>query len=68
MTQRLKILSIALFVINGIYSCSTESEVKKQSSSPLSAKDYIAEGETDDCYVTSAEELKIQFHGCKAHQ
>jgi hypothetical protein len=66
--MKLKIFSFALFAINGIYSCSTESEVKKQSSTPLSAKDYIAEGDKEDCYVTSAEELKIQFHGCKAHQ
>jgi hypothetical protein len=38
-----------------------------QDVSSLSSKDYIAEEETND-YTASAEDLKVQFHGCKAHQ
>jgi hypothetical protein len=41
--------------------------VHDQKVSPLSVKDYIAEGENND-YTASAEDLKVQFHGCKAHQ
>jgi hypothetical protein len=35
--------------------------------SSLSSKDYIAEEETSG-QTASAEDLKMQFHGCKAHQ
>lgn len=53
--------------MNGLQSCSTESEMQDQTISPLSSQDYIAEGETRG-QMASAEELKMQFHGCKAHQ
>lgn len=67
MISRLKTFCFTLFIINGLQSCSTESEVHDQSVSPLSVKDYIAEGENND-HTASAEDLKVQFHGCKAHQ
>jgi hypothetical protein len=38
-----------------------------QAVSSLSVKDYIAEEETP-VHKASAEELTMQFHGCKAHQ
>ena len=68
MIMRLTILCFTLFIINGLQSCSTESEVQDQTVSSLSAKDYIAEEETDGQTTASAEDLKVQFHGCKAHQ
>ncbi len=67
MITRLKIVCFTLFIVNGLQSCSTESERHDQEVSSLSVKDYIAEEETND-YVASAEDLKTQFHGCKAHQ
>ncbi len=67
MISRLKRVCFTLFIINGLQSCSTESEVHDQNVSPLSVKDYIAEGENND-HTASAEDLKVQFHGCKAHQ
>jgi glutamate dehydrogenase/leucine dehydrogenase len=67
MISKLKKVCFTLFIINGLQSCSTESEVHDQNVSPLSVKDYIAEGENTD-YTASAEDLKVQFHGCKAHQ
>ena len=56
-----------LFIVNGLQSCSTESEVHDRAVSSLSSKDYIAEEETKG-HMASAEDLKMQFHGCKAHQ
>jgi hypothetical protein len=35
--------------------------------SSLSSEDYIAEEETTG-QIATAEDLKMQFHGCKAHQ
>ncbi|MNJ84733.1 hypothetical protein D3C87_21920 [compost metagenome] len=67
MIMRFKLLCFTLFAINGLHSCSTESEMKRETVSSLSSKDYIAEEETSS-QVSSAEELKLQFHGCKAHQ
>jgi hypothetical protein len=65
--MRLKIFCFTLFIVNGLQSCSTESEVHDRAVSSLSAKDYIAEEETSG-QMASAEDLKMQFHGCKAHQ
>lgn len=42
--------------------------MQDQKVSSLSVKDYIAEEETPDLSQASAEDLKMQFHGCKAHQ
>jgi hypothetical protein len=67
MITRLKTICFTLFLVNGLQSCSTESEVHDQTVSSLSSKDYIAEEETNG-QMASAEDLKIQFHGCKAHQ
>gem|GEM_PF-6883951 len=67
MITRLKIFCFTLFIINGLQSCSTESEVHDQVVSSLSSKDYIAKEETSG-QMASAEDLKMQFHGCKAHQ
>ena len=68
MIMRLKIFCFTLFIVNGLQSCSTESEVQDQTVSSLSAKDYIAEEEAAGQTTASAEDLKVQFHGCKAHQ
>ncbi|TSJ47886.1 hypothetical protein [Fluviicola chungangensis] len=65
--MRLKLFCFTLFFINGLQSCSTESEAPDQAVSSLSSQDYIAEEETDG-QMASAEDLKMQFHGCKAHQ
>ncbi len=67
MIMRLTIYCFTLFIINGLQSCSTESEMQDQTVSSLSSKDYIAEEETSG-QTASAEDLKMQFHGCKAHQ
>lgn len=69
MIMRLKLICFTLFIVNGLQSCSTESEVHDRAVSSLSAKDYIAEEETETKgQIASAEDLKMQFHGCKAHQ
>lgn len=67
MIMRLKTFCFTLLLVNGLQSCSTESEVNDRPVSSLSAKDYIAEEETKG-HIASAEDLKMQFHGCKAHQ
>ena len=67
MIMKLIQFCFTLFIINGLQSCSTESEVNDQAVSSLSSKDYIAEEETDD-RMASAEDLRMQFLGCKAHQ
>ncbi len=68
MIMRLKIIYFTLFIISGLQSCSTESEVQDRPVSSLSVKDYTAEEEAAGQTTASAEDLKVQFHGCKAHQ